>query len=97
MFTLISFPGGDDTYDRVILPETMTYDENPKCKTHAKQDEAIFQFGMIWIIIAYGIFVKKDCLCFLEGNFMLMLVFPVFLFIPFKSHIIHDYNVCMER
>jgi hypothetical protein len=28
---------------------------------------------------------------------MLMLVFPVFLFIPFKSHIIHDYNVCMER
>lgn len=92
---LIRLSGRDDPDDGVIFSVTMANNQNAEFETHAEHDESVFVLRMVGIEETNGILIEKYRLCFLERDAMFPYVFPVLVFIPFETKVIHIYNVCI--
>lgn len=75
----------------------MADNQKMEARTQTKKDEAIFLLEMVRIIDRQGVFIGKYRLLFLEGEPMLSFVQGIFLLIPFKPNLRHNYSVTTPR
>ena len=77
------------------LPVTMANDQKICPPAEPQQNKSFLLFRMIRVINQQRVFIIKDRLRFFKRDMMLFLVRYVFVGIPFKIQIIHNYNIIM--
>jgi len=55
----ICLSGGNDSYDFVLLPIAVTYDQDPDGGTEAQKNESFLFLGMLWIRQDPRILIEK--------------------------------------
>lgn len=90
------FSCGDNPNNGIRFAVAVTDNEELSGAAVSENNETIFLYGMVRIIYDKSIVIIEHGRCLFEGNSVLLFVYGVFVFIPFKTNHVHNYIIIIN-